>query len=82
MEKLLLSPNEVAEALGIGRPKVYSLLSRGELPSVRVGRSVRVHFAGLRRWVEEQVAERLVSVGPSEAALAAVREPESVDPRG
>jgi excisionase family DNA binding protein len=54
MEKLLLSPNEVAEALGIGRPKVYSLLSRGELPRVRVGRSVRVPAAALRKWVEER----------------------------
>ena len=42
MEKLLLRPVEAAEVIGIGRSKVYELLSSGELPSIRVGASVRV----------------------------------------
>jgi excisionase family DNA binding protein len=52
MEKLMLSPAEVAQSLGIGRPKVYMLVARGELPSVRLGRSVRVPLAALKQWIE------------------------------
>jgi excisionase family DNA binding protein len=37
MDKLLLTPVEAARALGIGRSKVYELLSSGALDSVRIG---------------------------------------------
>ena len=57
MNKLLLRPIEAADLLGVGRTTVYALLAAGELPSVRVGRSVRVPFIGLRRWVEERAAD-------------------------
>ena len=55
MDKLLLRPPEVAEALGIGRSKVYELLAQGTLPLVRVGRSIRVPAVELRRWVEDEI---------------------------
>jgi excisionase family DNA binding protein len=51
MEKLLLRPGEVADALGIGRSIAYRLLKSGEIPSVRVGRSVRVPAETLRAWL-------------------------------
>ena len=35
MDKLLLRPTEAAAAIGVGRSKVYELLARGDLPSVR-----------------------------------------------
>ena len=54
VDKLLLRPQEAAELLGVGRSKVYALLAAGEIPSVRVGKSVRVPAAALRRWVEER----------------------------
>ena len=40
--RLLLRPAEVAESLGIGRSKVYELISSGQLPSIRIGGSLRV----------------------------------------
>lgn len=49
--KLLLRIEEVAEMLGIGRSKIYELLRSGELPSVRIGRSVRISVDDLRAWV-------------------------------
>jgi excisionase family DNA binding protein len=58
MDKLLLRPVEVGEAIGIGRSKVYELLASGELPSVRIGCSVRVPVDALRAWIARQVAER------------------------
>ena len=55
MERLLLRPVEAAEAIGVGRSKIYELLARGELPSVRIGSSVRVPLDGLRDWIAQQV---------------------------
>ena len=57
MEKLLLRPVEAAEAIGIGRSKVYELLASGELPSIRVGASVRVPLDALRAWIVRQLAD-------------------------
>ena len=39
--RLLLRINEAADVLGIGRTTVYELVANGELPVVRIGRSVR-----------------------------------------
>jgi excisionase family DNA binding protein len=55
MEKLLLRPVEAAEAIGISRSKIYELLASGELPSVRIGASVRVPVEALRAWIAEQL---------------------------
>lgn len=39
--------------LNIGNTKVRMLLSSGELPRVRIGRSVRVPAAALHTWLEQ-----------------------------
>ena len=54
-EKILLRPEEVADVLGFGRSKIYQLISARALPSVRIGKSVRVPYAALRDWVERQL---------------------------
>ncbi|GAB3615892.1 hypothetical protein GCM10027416_04490 [Okibacterium endophyticum] len=51
MEKLMLTPEEVADALGVGRSTVYDLLRLKVLPSVRIGRSRRVRVEDLRVYV-------------------------------
>ena len=53
-ETLLLRPEDAARELGIGRSKTYELLRRGEIPSIRIGRSVRVPAEKLRQWINEQ----------------------------
>ena len=53
-EHLLLRVTEAAALLGIGRSKLYELLAAGELPIVRIGRSVRVPAAALEQWVERR----------------------------
>jgi excisionase family DNA binding protein len=52
MDKLLLRPIEAAELLGLGRAKTYELIRNGTLPSVRLGKSVRVPRRELEAWVE------------------------------
>jgi excisionase family DNA binding protein len=54
MAPLLLRAAEVATLLGLGRSTVFALLAAGELPVVRIGRSVRVPRVALERWVDER----------------------------
>jgi excisionase family DNA binding protein len=48
---LLLSPEEAATALRIGRTTVYALMKAGELRPVHIGRSCRLPRAELERYV-------------------------------
>jgi excisionase family DNA binding protein len=60
----LLRPEETAEMLGISRSKTYSLLAAGELPSVRVGRSVRVNRKALMAWIDRNTTRDPSDAGP------------------
>ncbi len=51
-EKLLLRMSEAAHMLGLGKSTVYEMASSGELPVVRIGRSVRIPARALREWAE------------------------------
>jgi len=51
---MLLKPAEAAEMLAIGRTRIYEMLACGELPSLRIGRSIRVPVAALEQWVEKR----------------------------
>jgi excisionase family DNA binding protein len=51
LERLLVSPEEAAEILGIGRNLVYDLMRTNALPSVKVGRLRRIPTAHLREYV-------------------------------
>jgi len=56
-ERLALRVSESAQALGISRSKAYQLIAAGDLPSVRIGNSVRVPVAELKRWFAERVGK-------------------------
>ena len=47
----MLSPDEVATWLGVRRPVVYTLLQRGTLPVVRVGRLLRVPTSAVQTFI-------------------------------
>ena len=49
---LLIDSREVARLLGIGRTKTFQLMASGQLPTIRLGRCVRVPAAALDRWIE------------------------------
>lgn len=57
MEKLLLTPEEAADALGVGRSKVYQLLGAGHLFSVKIGACRRVPQAAVRSYVDSLYEE-------------------------
>lgn len=56
-EKEYMKVAEMAEFLQIGRSRAYELVGSGEIPSVRIGRSVRVSRSKLERWLETQCQE-------------------------
>jgi len=58
-QRLLLRIPEVAETLGIGRTKIYELIATGELPTIRVGRAIRISVSTLQKWVEEREQQGL-----------------------
>jgi putative molybdopterin biosynthesis protein len=54
MEVRLLNIKEVAEILHVSRSLVYSLLKCGDIPTVRIGRMVRVRPEDLERFIHER----------------------------
>jgi len=51
--KLLLKVEEAAEIFGISRTAMYLLMQRGEIKSVKIGRSRRIPRVELEKFVEE-----------------------------
>jgi len=50
--RLLLSPEEAADALKIGRTRVYALIASGDLRSVLIGRSRRIPVTAVVEFVK------------------------------
>ena len=57
----LLNAQEVAAALNMGHSTVYLLVERGELPSIRIGRSVRIRPEDLEKFIESK-AQRQAAI--------------------
>lgn len=68
MDPLLVSVEEAARALSIGRSAAYELIASRQLASVKIGRSRRVPVQALREYVER--ASRVQQMG-TEATQAA-----------
>lgn len=51
-DPLLLTPEEAARVLRIGRTTIYALMKAGELRPVHIGRSCRLARAELERYVD------------------------------
>jgi excisionase family DNA binding protein len=50
-DRLLLTPEEAADVLRVGRTTVYALMKSGELRPVHIGRSCRIAQAEVERYV-------------------------------
>ena len=57
--KLLLTVDEAARRLGIGRSHAYIFVMKGEIPSVKIGRSRRIPADLLDGFVERLKSEQL-----------------------
>jgi excisionase family DNA binding protein len=72
MNKLLLTPEEAAEVLSVGRTKLYQLISDGTLRSVRIDKSRRVPMSAL-----VELVQRLDGKLEDDVSLADTAEPRS-----
>jgi excisionase family DNA binding protein len=57
LTKLLLTPEEAAQVLGIGRTKVYELMLSNALESVKIGASRRIPVQSLGTFVDRLRAQ-------------------------
>lgn len=61
MEKILLTANEAAEVLGVGKSTVYDLMRLRLLRSVQIGRSRRIPVDACREMVDRLLDEDSVA---------------------
>jgi excisionase family DNA binding protein len=52
VEPLLITMEDAARRLSVGRTLIYEQVRRGKLPSIRVGRCRRIALIDLERFVE------------------------------
>ena len=51
---LLLTPQQAAAALAISPRKLWGMTASGEIPHIRLGRSVRYPLDDLQCWIDRQ----------------------------
>lgn len=51
--RLAYSPAEAANSIGVARQTIYNLMQRGELRSVKIGRSRRIPASEVERLASE-----------------------------
>ena len=51
----LLTVQDVADILNIGRSTMYQLVQRGEIPSVQIGSTRRIRPVDLRNFIESRI---------------------------
>ncbi len=69
----LLTVPEAAKVLRIGRNLAYQLVASGELPSLRLGRVIRVPRDALDRWIEVASGHAPVPTGLGELPSAPIK---------
>ena len=50
----LMDLRELQRTLAIGRTKAHSLVTSGDIPSIKVGRSIRIDTRDLDAWLKRQ----------------------------
>jgi len=58
---ITVSPTEAAHALGVSRATIHSLISRGELPSLKVGGARKILVTHLEEWIRRQIEAEAAS---------------------
>lgn len=59
MDKLTILVSEAAEVLGISRGKAYEQVSKGRLPSIRVGRRILIPKHSVSEFLDRRAEESL-----------------------
>jgi len=54
MEPILVSVNDAASALNLGRTSIYALINEGRLLTIKLGRRTLIPVESIRKLVEAQ----------------------------
>ena len=54
VEPICVRVNDAARMIGVGRTKLYELISSGELETVKIGKATRITTASLHALVNRQ----------------------------
>ena len=68
MDAALMTLDEFIRATRLGRTTAYRLVKRGEIPSLRVGRALRIPTAALESWIGSKVAASHTATAESKEA--------------
>ena len=68
MNKVLLTAEEAADALSIGRTKLYELLAAGLLRSVQIGKSRRIPVSAIHEFVDRLAPKGEETTDPSQVS--------------
>jgi len=60
-EAILYTIKDVQEMTQLGRTTIYELMRTGELPYLRIGRSVRIRREALDEWLNKQEVDQPVA---------------------
>ena len=55
-QRLLLTVDEAADVLSLGRTYVYRLVMCNKITSVKLGRKRRIHISALQDFISQQIA--------------------------
>jgi excisionase family DNA binding protein len=73
VKKLLYTPNEAAEALGIGRSSLCVRLAQGAIGSIRIGGSRRIPAGALTAFITALADESTVAANHYESGAVTPR---------
>ena len=68
-DQLLVTPEEAARRLSVGRTTIYELMASGELQSVNIGRCRRVPVSSLSSFVNKLIGDATVEQPRSAASV-------------
>ena len=57
METRLLKGAEVAKIIQVSKAHAFALMKRGEIPTIRIGKIVRVKLEDLERYINEKAVQ-------------------------
>lgn len=54
MQKELLSLQEARELIGVSRTTIYQMAKQGQIPTLKIGKCIKVPRKKLDEWIEEK----------------------------
>lgn len=65
IERLLLAPRDAAKALSVSTRTLWTFTQAGEIPVIRIGRSVRYDPHDLKAWIDRVKAAGVKTEAPA-----------------